>query len=250
MRAQMAGWQVLVLALLLGGCAAPIPSHLTRLWPLGHGGEPVLGLSTEEGVIILTAPHFYVGEMFNIQFPFNDDGVVDLGTIDHLNDDLAVVRPRSSRLVEGRLATALPTPQETLYLAQRDERDKPIMTPVDAYKDGRYGNYITVPGVDEPGAFARDQAGAGLYVMRDERWQIAGILAGITLKEPGDDPDDAGLGYIGLVEIVRVLPDRIDFFERDIQQLRPDFEFGVPLQPGDIEVLGVAGSGDEAADGP
>ena len=47
-----------------------------------------------------------------------------------------------------------------------------------------------------------------------------------------------------------MLPDRIDFFERDIQQLRPDFEFGVPLQPGDIEVLGVAGSGDEAADGP
>ena len=246
MRARTVGLQVLALTLLLGACAAPIPSHLTRLWPLGQTDEPILGLSTEEGVLVLTAPHFRVGDVFNIQFPIDNDGLIDLGTIDHLNDDLAVIRPRTSRLLEGRLATALPTPQETLYLAQRDEDDKPIMVPVERYKGGRYGDYIVLPGHDDPAALARDQAGAGLYLQRDDRWKICGILAGITLNEPGADPADAGLGYIGLIEIVRVLPDQIDYFERDIKDLRPDFEFGVPLQPGDIEYPGLPSQDDDS----
>ena len=93
----------------------------------------------------------------------------------------------------------------------------------------RDGTIVDDPGyLDDPAALARDQAGVGLYLNRDDRWQICGILAGITLNEPGADPSDAGLGYIGLVEIVRVLPDQIDYFERDIKDLRPDFEFGVP----------------------
>ena len=98
--------QLVVFALVFVGCAAPIPSHVTRLWPVGRSQEPFLGLSTEEGVLVLTAGHFAVGDLFNIQFPVGNSGVVDLGKIDHLNDDLAVIHPLTSRLLEGRLAAS------------------------------------------------------------------------------------------------------------------------------------------------
>jgi hypothetical protein len=226
-----------VLALVLAGCAAEIPSHLTRLWPVGDSGEPFLGLSTAEGVIVLSTAHYEVGDLFNIQFPVGNSGVVDLGKIDHLNDDLAVIRPLTSRLLRGRLGSTPPKADETIYLARRDEEDQPYMEPVVRWRKGVYGDYITVSGVDDPAAFARDYAGTGLYVNRKGRWKIVGMLAGITANLPGEDADDAGVGYIGLLELVRVLPDQIDYFQRDIKPQRPDFEYGVPLQPSDILIF-------------
>ena len=222
--------------LFAAGCATEPPSHFVRLWPLGNSEEPVIGLSTEDGVLVLASPNFDVGDMFNLQFPYGNSGLVDFGMIDHLNEDLALIHPISSRLLEGRLATEPPLPHETLYVAQRDEQDQPVMQIVDPWKDGRFGDYVVLPGEDDPQGRARQLAGSGLYVQRNDRWQIVGLMAGITALLEGDAPQEAGMGFIGLFEIVRVLPDRLDYFERDIKQLRPDFEFGVPLQPGDVEL--------------
>jgi len=237
MRPLTGSWKLLAACLLLAaGCATPPSSHFVRLWPLGRSGEPIVGLSTEDGILVLAVPHYDVGDVFSMQFPYGNSGLFDYGTLDHLNDDLAVIRPIYARLLEGRLATEPLRPHETLYLALRDEQDQQVMTIVDLWKDGRYGDYIVLPGEDEPQARARDLAGSGLYVQRDGRWQIIGMMAGITARLDEDAAQDAGMGFIGLVELVRVLPDRIDYFERDIKPLRPDFEFGVPLQPGDIEL--------------
>ena len=250
MRPRLALWLLVALLPTFAACAAPIPSHMVRLWPLGRTDEPLLGLSTEEGVLILTEPNFDVGDMFNIQFPKGNSGLVDLGTIDRLNDDLALVEPLYSRLATGRLATAVPNPRETLFLAVRDDEDQPVMMEVEAWKGGRFGNYIRIPGEGNPQRAAAELAGSGLYVYRDDRWQIVGMMAGITASLPGTYQADAGMGYLGLVEIGRILPDPLDYFERgDIKPLRPDLEFGVPLQPGDI-VLPVPEEDEESPRGP
>ena len=240
-----------LLALVLVGCSAPIPSHMTRLWAIGNNEEPFLGLSTEEGIVVLSPAHFEVGDLFNIQFPVGNSGVVDLGKLDHLNEDLAVIRPLTARLLQGRTATTPPLPYETIYLARRDEQDKPYMDPVNAWHAGLYGDYITVNGVEDPGTFSRNQAGSGLYVHRKKQWQIVGMLGGITASLSGEDARNAGIGYVGLLELIRVLPDQIDYFQRDIKPLRPDFEYGVPLQASDIIILEADGLDDQNnPDGP
>jgi len=225
----------LVAALLLlgigAGCTSP-PSHLTRLWPGGRTGEPLLGLSTEFGIVLLTEPHYRVGDVFEVHFPFGNSVVRDWARIDRINDTLSIAVPITANVLEGRIATELPRPEEPVYLAMRDEDDEPVMEAVEPWRGGRHGDYVVVPGHDAEDV-AEEYAGAGLYVLRRDRWQIVGILAGITAR---DDRDDAGLGYIGLLDMAMILPDPIDYFEHDIPALRPDFEFGVPLQPGDIEL--------------
>jgi hypothetical protein len=227
---------LLLLLALTGACAAPTPSHLARLWPVGQSGEPMLGLSTEEGVLILSSPNLGIGDWFHIQFPVGNSGLGDWGILSHLNDDLAVVRPLTARLEEGRLASAPPKPQETIYLALRSAGDQPVMRAVTRWNEGSNGDYVTVSGQGPAEVAARNLAGSGLYVLRDRRWKIIGMLAGTTARLPQRNPNHVGLGYIRLNELARVLPDQIDYFERDIKPLRPDFEFGVPLQPGDMAV--------------
>lgn len=229
---------VLRLALLVplaaAACASP-PSHFTRLWPEGRTGSPVIGTSTEDGVLLLSHPDYKVGDRFEIQFPVGNSLVRDWGRLDRINENLAVVRPQA-RLLEGRIATALPLPDEKLYLALRDENDEPTMIRVHPWRDGAYGDWIVVSGHDAA-EVARDYRGTGLYVERHGRWQIVGLLAGLLAQDERDPRGETALGYIGLLEMSRILPDRIPYFEHDVKPLRPDFEFGVPLQPGDIEVL-------------
>ncbi len=223
------------LALVALGCAAPAPpSHLTRLWPEGHTGAPLLGLSTEDGVVTLAMPDAHVDDVWEIQFPVGNSFVRDWGRVDRINDTLMVIRPITARLLEGRFATRLPERGETLYVALRDAADEPVMQPVSVWRDGEYGDWVLLPGGD-----ARELAprlrGAGLYVLREGRWQIAGLLAGL-LAGLDEEPEELALGYIGLPELARILPDRVAYHLRNARPLRPDFEFGVPLQPGDIDL--------------
>jgi hypothetical protein len=228
-------WGVLALALGLAGCSSPaLPSHYTRLWPAGRTGQPLVGTSTEDGVVILSTPGLALGDRYEIQFPFGNSVVADWGLVDRLNDVLAVVRPQTAVLREGRIASSPPTPDEQLYLALRDDRDEPALRPVARWRRGEYGDWVILRGVD-PDEVARSQRGTGVYVRREVRWEIVGVLAGLTAVDEVDVRGEVALGFIGLRELARILPDRVAYFERDEHILRPDFEFGVPLQPGDLE---------------
>lgn len=196
---------------------------------------PALGLSTEEGVILLGEPHFAVGDVFEIHFPVGNSVVRAHGRIVRLNEELALLEPVDARLLQGRFAAGLPDfAAEVVYLARRDEDDEPRMEPVRLWQNGVFGDYIVVDDIDDADVFAREQAGAGLYVYRQRHWQIVGMLAGLTARSPDLDRDDVGLGYVSLLEMARLLPDRIDYFDHGVKPARPDFEFGVPLQPGDV----------------
>ncbi len=228
---------LLALALAAGatGCSTAPPEHFTRLWLEGRTGSPIVGTSTEDGVLLLARPEWQTGDVLEIQFPFGNSLVVDKGRIDRLNDTLAVVRPLTARLREGRFAGSLPVAGEPLYLALRDERDEPLMQPAQAWRDGAYGDWLVLPEHDAT-TVARRYAGSGVYVLRSDRWEIVGLLAGLTAQDESDPRGEVALGFIGLPEMARILPDRLDIFARDLRPLRPDFEFGVPLQPGDIVI--------------
>lgn len=227
--------RALLLALIVTACAGPT-SHFTRLWREGQTGAPIIGLSTEDGVLILAETSLAVGDRFRLQFPVGNSLVEDWAVLDRRNDDLAIVRPLSSRLHEGRFATTVPTADESFYLALRDRNDELEMVEVERWHEGLYGAFLA-PFDDQPRHMAREWAGAGIYVERDGRWEIVGILAGLTARLLiSEDEDDLGLGYLDLAEISRLLPDQIDFFEHPILPPRPDFEFGVPLQEGDIDI--------------
>jgi hypothetical protein len=216
-------------------CSTAPPEHFTRLWVEGRTGVPFVGTSTEDGVLVLAQPDWQVGDVFEIQFPIGNSLVVDKGRIDRLNDTLAVVRPLTARLKEGRFAGELPVTDEPLYVALRDERDEPVMEPAPAWRGGAFGDWLLLPDRDAT-QVARDYAGSGVYVRRAERWEIVGLLAGLTARDEADPRDETALGFVGLSEMARILPDRLDYFARDVRPLRPDFEFGVPLQPGDIVI--------------
>lgn len=225
-----------LLSLGLTACAVQPPSHFTRLWPQGESGMPMLGLSTEDGILVLAERGQAVGDRFRLQFPVGNSVVQDWAIMDRRNDDLAIMRPITSRLHKGRFATVAPTYDENFYLALRDENDNPVMIGVERWHEGRNGSFITPPD-DDPYRMAREWAGAGLYVERSGRWEIVGILAGITARPVSEDAGgDIGLGYLDLAEISRLLPDQIDYFAHPILPPRPDFEFGVPLQEGDMDI--------------
>lgn len=223
---------LVVLAAVVVGCAGP-PSHMARLWPRGRTGLPMLGVAVNNEVLVLSRPHFQIGDRFEIQFPVGNSTVIDVGEIDRVNNNLAVVRPFTARLQPARLAESLPESHELLHLALRDADDAPEMVPVERWRDGAHGDWILLPGHDARKT-AKLWAGAGMYVERKGRWRLVGILAGITAELPDDPDQSVALGYIGLLEIARVLPEELEFFEREPPPLRPDFEFGVPLQPGDL----------------
>ncbi|MHC4846661.1 MAG: hypothetical protein ACYTCU_10945 [Planctomycetota bacterium] len=226
----------LLLPLLAAACATPeAPSHFTRLWPEGTTGSPIIGTSTEDGILLLSRPEFRVGDRFELQFPVGNSLVRDWARLDRVNDNLAVARPLTARIVEGRIARELPRPDDKIFLAVRNQDDEPWMTRVRPWRGGMYGDWITVSGAD-PEAIARDYQGTGLYIVRNGRWQIIGVLTGLLAEDERDPRGETALGYIGLLEMSRILPDHVPYFEHDIKPLRPDFEFGVPLQPGDIDL--------------
>jgi hypothetical protein len=223
-----------LLLLTVAACSAP-PSHFTRLWPKDATGEPLIGLSTEEGVVMVRTDGFAVGDLLEIQFPVGNSLVRDWGRVDRLNESLMVVQPLTARLQRGRLAQSFPKPEEQLYLALRDDEDEPLMQPVEHWRDGAYGDWIVMQGHD-PLDIALRYQGTGVYVQRSGRWEIVGLLAGLTAYEGPEPQGELALGFIGLEELARILPQRTNYFEYDIKPLRPDFEFGVPLQPGDIDL--------------
>jgi len=223
-----------LLLAMLAGCSVTPPEHFTRLWVEGRTGLPSVGTSTEDGVLVLAEPDWKVGDSFEIQFPYGNSLVVDKGRIDRLNDTMAVVLPSSSRLREGRFAGELPVEGEPLWVALRDERDEPTMAEAESWHDGAWGDWLLLPDQDAE-AIARDYAGTGVYVRRSDRWELVGVMAGLTAQDESSSDGATALGFIGLAELARILPDRLDYFARDIRPLRPDFEFGVPLQPGELD---------------
>ena len=224
----------LALACAAAGCTTP-PEHFTRLWLEGRTGLPMIGTSTEDGVLVLAQPDWQLGDVLEIQFPYGNSLVIDKGRIDRLNDTLAVVRPLTARLKEGRFAATLPEIGEPLYVALRGERDQPQLVEAAPWHDGAYGDWLVLPKRDAT-EVARDYAGTGVYVERADRWEIVGLLAGLTAEDESAEDGSVAVGFVGLPEMARILPDRLDYFARDMRPLRPDFEFGVPLQPGDIVI--------------
>lgn len=223
-----------LLLVLLAACSTAPPEHFTRLWVQGHTGLPILGTSTEDGVLVLAQPDWKVGDQFEIQFPIGNSLVVDRGRIDRLNDTIAVVTPLTARLREGRFAAELPVEGEKLYVALRDQNDQPLMAEGGSWLNGAMGDWLLLPGRDAD-QIALDYAGTGVYVRRAKRWEIIGVLAGLTAQDESVGSPTTALGYVSLAELARILPDRLDYFARDVRPLRPDFEFGVPLQPGELE---------------
>jgi hypothetical protein len=225
--------RLLPLLALLAGCTSP-PEHFTRLWIEGQTGSPLVGTSTEDGVLMLTEPDWKIGDRFEIQFPIGNSLVVDKGRIDRLNDTVAVIKPISSRLREGRFAASMPEPGEKLYVALRNEVDEPLMAEAELWKEGAWGDWLVLPSRDA-NRIAADYAGTGVYVEREDRWEIVGVLAGLTAQDENSSLQTTALGFISLSELARILPDHFDYFEHDVKPLRPDFEYGVPLQPGELE---------------
>jgi len=234
------------LALMCGGCASPPPpaNHLTRLWPVGDTGTPLLGLSTEDGIVMLSDPTYAVGDIFEIQFPYGNSMVRDRGIVDRLNDNVAVVHPLSARLLEGRFSSRPPDFEDELFLALRDDADEIAFAPVDLWAEGAYGDWITFPdgslswltGTEDPAVIAKTWAGAGIYRMAEhDRMVIVGLLSGFTASL-GEGTPPRAMGYVGLEELARILPDRIQYYKHWEPPLRPDFEYGVPLHPGDVIV--------------
>ncbi|MED5330307.1 MAG: hypothetical protein VX916_03360 [Planctomycetota bacterium] len=226
---------LVALTLVAASCAAPPPpSHLTRLWISEQGGDPIRGLATEDGILVLADPSYEVGDLFDIQFPLANSVVRDWGELARINDNLGVIRPLSARLVEGRFSEAIPHPDDQIYLAIRDDNDEPVFEPVETWHGGEYGDFILPPS-DDARTIASRWAGSGLYVQRQSRWRIVGMLSGLTATTQRGGAAEA-VGYIGLREIARILPEQIGYFEHDVLPLRPDFEFGVPLQEGDVDI--------------
>lgn len=234
-------------ALLLSGVAllaaattacSETPTHFTRLWVQGRTGIPAIGVSTEAGVLTLSEPDWKPGDRFDLQFPYGNSLVNDLGVINRMNETITIVFPATARLARGRFATSLPAPQEQLYLALRDELDEPVMQPVDLWRQGEFGDWVVVPELNAIGIerMAQQYRGTGVYVEREGRWEIVGLLAGLIATDESDPRGEMALGYIGLSELTRILPHMQDYLMPDIKPLRPDFEFGVPLQPGDLVV--------------
>jgi hypothetical protein len=219
------------------GCSSP-PSHFTRLWVQGHTGAPAIGVSTEGGILTLSSPGWKVGDRFDLQFPHGNSLVNDVGIVDRLNETVTIILPATARLSQGRFADSLPSPEETLYLAVRDEWDEPAMREVELWRDGEYGDWVLLPGVNEYELeqIATQYRGTGIYVERDGRWEIVGMLAGLLASDEADPRGEVALGYIGLTELARILPRQQDILKPDLRPLRPDFEFGVPLQPGDLVI--------------
>src|SRR6185436_13712076 len=107
--ATVAAMRPWLLIALLAGCSSP-PENFTRLWIEGHTGLPLVGTSTEDGVLMLAEPEWKIGDRFEIQFPIGNSLVADKGRIDRLNDTVAVIKPLTSRLLEGRFAAFVPEP--------------------------------------------------------------------------------------------------------------------------------------------
>ncbi len=236
----------LALLLACGACRSPVPpaNHLTRLWPVGETGTPLLGVSTEDGIVMLSDPQYTVGDVFDIQFPYGNSMVRDRGVVDRLNDNVAVVRPLSARLLEGRFSDRPPMAADALFLALRSDADEVDFAPVKLWGDGAYGDWITFPegtldwfsGSEDLAEVARTRAGSGVYRRTDtQRMVIVGLLSGFTASL-GETPDAQAMGYIGLEELARILPDSIPYYKHWEPPLRPDFEYGVPLKPGDVIV--------------
>jgi hypothetical protein len=211
----------------------PHPDHLLRLWEPGDLGNPKLGLATEDGVLILSEPEYEVGHLFELQHPVGNSYVIDTGTIVRLNQNLAVVAPSTSRMGKGRFAAYAPRPDETIYFATRDERDKTVLHETALWQDGVWGDWIDVPRELDPEDTAGSCAGTGLYLQRAGRWEICGMISGLTAT--ANDDDSIGLGFVGLAEIGLVLVEEHNFFDRDLLPHRPDFELGDTIEPEDIE---------------
>lgn len=231
------------LLLALAACSAP-PSHVTRLWPQGVQGKPVVGLSTEEGVLVLADRSYRLGDLFDVQFPVGNSRVDEVGELIRINDNLGVVQPLSARLLEGRFATERPAQHEQLFVALRDADDEPLMQPVAMWRDGARGDLIVPPidacdDVDTVDDFALRTAGAGVYVYRHDSWEIVGMMSGLVveLADPGT-PDEAAtsVGFIGLDELRRAVSDGVDYVTPRFLPRRTDFEFGVERQPGDVAI--------------
>lgn len=242
----MRTWLMLLLLLMvLPGCPdlrrqlmaeRRTPSHYTRLWPEGQErAQPQVGISTEDGIVTLTGPSFEVGDRFEIEFPIGNSYVVDTGRIVRLNEHMAVLEPFTSRLDQGRFAAYSPAPDEPIWLNIRDERDQPIMVEVSLWDGGEWGDWVLMRG-HPADSTAHDHAGAGLYVRREERWEICGVLSGLTAR--AEDDGETALGFLGLAELGRLIPGRVKFFDRGLMPHRPDFDHGDPITPRDIQPSG------------
>ena len=198
------------------------PEHLVQL-----DLDPVrYAVATEAGILCLAEDALRIADV-PFRYRFGRGVFADRAKVDRFTNYLGILTPESSRLPEARLGLYPARNDDDLIIGIRDEEGLAESVGVELWQDGELGDLIEFSlDADEARDFIEKFTGAGLYAWRDEHYQLVGLLNGVYVV---DEPVAA---FVGLDEMVRILPTGSTFFERRLRVLRPDFEYGVIDRPG------------------
>lgn len=224
---------ILACTLALLGCGAPTPNHLVRL---GTPSQPRFAVSTEDGLLALQGDDLLVDRV-PIEFWFSAQSVTDTAVVERRGENLVRLRAESARLPFAELGAMGPLPGEPLFvqIIDDDPEHRPRLLEASLLAGGEFGDLIDI---DEwfwsAEEVAADFPGAGVYALRDGRYELVGLLTDLVATNPDDSflgsvfGPSAVIPYLALDAIAPVLPESSDFFRRRVRVFRPDFEHGIP----------------------
>ncbi|MEW6743162.1 MAG: hypothetical protein AB1486_10425 [Planctomycetota bacterium] len=196
----------------------PAPNHLVTL----ELEPPRLAVSTEDGIICLVEDALRTDDI-PFTFQYGRGIYADFATVDRINETLGILLPQTTQVPQARFATYPPTEDDDLVIGTRDEGGRAAVEAVRLYEEGRLGDLIALDmELSSAHAFIERHTGAGVYVWRDDHYQLVGLLNGAYLL---DRPVAA---FVGLHELARILPIGSDFFAHQPKVPREDFEYGLP----------------------
>ena len=209
-----------VLLAVLAGCH--LPGSIQSDVELETDRGIVRAVSTESGIFVLSDVVPPTGELA-FRYRSGNGFFDDVATVVRKGDALAVMAPKSSRLNLARFAAYPAAADETLFLETREGEDLDLVECA-LFDAGKRGDLLVLDDDADwsvPDA-ARRFAGAGVFAWRDETMELVGILNGVYSEDP------PALAFIGLDEMVTLLPAESSYFARRVTVRRADFEYGVP----------------------